>query len=369
MKFVSNLLVLNRLVSSSTSSPVWIRQKCGEMLSSAVLEPDHHGVRRILLSVLEATTSNDRLRVSLGKIFSTCPKNVSKEFYVEFLSVELVELFYERNLRPIIVETLKQMHKNFGRIVENRIFDEIFRRISSFDELKNLDEKSLTVLIDDLDDLTGDASFDSIRRFLVEKFFANLTTIFFLVENSLFFMKKRFFDVFQRLFSALTVEETSRNLLEMISDPKQFSIRFEPDENGNFRIFQSQNERIEIEQIAETLFRLVSTIERRDEIVMKIFLELLRNSTKKTERNSDFLWTEQEKLSQINQIVSLKFLEKLTAFLSENVEFIVQNLDETIEIVEIIFSSKSDDELLQMAMTICSFLLTHYDQVSATEDK
>ena len=196
--FLQQLILLNRLLTTTIKSPSWLRQKCGDLFTSILIDPNCQGVGKIFQILLDSSSapSFDRLYVSLAQILSTCPKQMSPDVYLQSIKSQIFQLFHQKKFRPILSIALNQLLKKYPKLVEKEIFDELFRLLLNVENVSSNEIATIAewdIFLNDLENLTENPSNDAIRSFLLENHLVALLNVHLALEKSFSADRQRFF--------------------------------------------------------------------------------------------------------------------------------------------------------------------------------
>ncbi|CAF0765782.1 unnamed protein product [Adineta ricciae] len=392
--FIQQIMLLNRLLSTTANSPLWLKTRCGEILTSILIHPNNQGVRQIFQTILDSSSANDRLYVSMAQILSTCPKQFKPEEYIKRMKTQLLELFHEERYTIIISLAINQLYRRFPKLMKDEIFPSLFQLLISCRDqsMKHIcTEEQLEVFIHDLYNLTSPIPNEQLRHYLSEAHLSELINIYFALEQSLSALKTRFFQILVTIFSSMENEQCFECFQRILFHQQVFSFKYVPGQESTFSlIVENDSTDNNLQLICQLLTKLLFAIENNERLVVKIFLHFLQLLVTEKISNDDLLWSESETQRNIKQLKIMEMLKSLLEYLTEHIDIFIKNVDDTIRVIQIIlekisktYQSKSsgtlltkttdeddedlpaDNEALQLVFTIASLLITHYDQLSS----
>ncbi|CAF0838761.1 unnamed protein product [Rotaria sordida] len=395
--FIQQILLLNRLLSTTINSPLWLKNHCGNILTSILINSNNHGIQQILETIFESTLPNDRLYISIAKIFSTCPKQLKPNEYIQCIKYQFIELIHNKRFMPVICISINELFKKYSKLIENEIFSILFQPlILCHNQLSNeiCTNEQLELFIDDLDNLLNIISNEQIRIYLYENYLNELINIYIALEKSLSSLKIKFFNILKILFSSMNIEICIEYFKKILFDFKYLSLKYLPDLSIKFNLIIDKNNENNIEIYCQLIIKILFSIDNNDYLIVKIFLDLLQLLITNKQLNQSYIWTENDKQLNIKQYKIMLILKYTMEYLTEHIDIFIKNVDDTIKVVQIILEKitktcqekakenlltkitidndndnddddlSSDNEALQIIFTIASLLITHYDQLS-----
>ncbi|CAM4763040.1 unnamed protein product [Rotaria magnacalcarata] len=392
--FIQQILLLNRLLSTTVSSPIWLKNRCGDLLTSILIHPSNRGIRQILETIFDSTSPNDRLYTSVARILSTCPKQLKPEEYIQRIKYQFIELIHDQRYMPVIAMAINQLLKRYEKLIEDEILSILFHPlISCRNRLLNqiCTNEQFELFINDLHNLIIIQPNEHIRIYLYENFLSELMNIYLALEHSLSPLKIKFFNIMKMLFSSMTNEIYLEYFKRILFDFKFRSLKFVPDVPSIFNLIIDENSEYNIEIYCQLITKILFSIDDNDGLVVKIFLDLLQLLITNNSSSQVLIWTENEKQTSMKQIKIMHILKYIMEYLTDHIDIFTKNVDDTIRVIQIILEKvtktcqekakenfltkiithendddlSSDNEALQIIFTIASLLITNYEQLSS----
>ncbi|CAF3583265.1 unnamed protein product [Adineta steineri] len=397
--FIQQVMLLNRLLSTTINSPSWLKKRCGDILTSILIHPNNHGIRQIFQTIFDSTTPNDRLYTSMSQILSTCPKDIQPEEYIQRIKFQLIELIHDKRYMPIICIAINQLFKKYPKLIEKEIFSNLFQPLISCQNPLTeqiCTEEQLNLFIDDLYNLISINSYEQIRIYLYENYLKEFINIYLALEQSLSVLKIKFFNILIILFSSIDMEICIDYFEKILFHMNFFSLKFLPNDSSNFNLILEKTSEYPLEIFCQLIIKLLFSIENNERLIVKFFLHLLQLLVTDKNLNQSFIWTENEKQTNLKQLKIMEILKYIMEYLTEHIDIFIKNVDDTIKVIQIILEKitktsqekskkkflikttdedddgeeeeedlSSDNEALQIIFTIASLLITHYDQLSS----
>jgi len=332
--FIQQIILLNRLLSTTINSPIWLKNHCGDLLTSILIHPNNHGIRQIFQTILDSTLPNDRLYTSMAKILSTCPKQIKPEEYIQRIQSQLIELIHDKRYMPIVCISINQLFKKYPKLIEDEIFSYLFQPLISCrnhltDEICN--EKQLECFINDLYNLIMTNPNEQIRIYLYENYLNELINIYLALEISLSGLKKSFFNILIIIFSSMDMEIFEKILFHI----EFLSLKFIPDDSASFCLIIEENSENDMEIFCQLVTKILFSIENNERIIVKIFLHLLQLLITDKKSNESLIWSENERQINIKQFQIMEVLKHIMEYLTEHIEIFIKNVDDTINVIQV----------------------------------
>lgn len=338
--FIQQIMLLNRLLSTTVNSPVWLKIRCGDLLTSILINPNNNGIRQILETIFESTTPDDRLYTSVGKILSACPKQLKPEEYIQRIKCQFIELIHDRRFMPVICISINQLLKKYPKLIADEIFSVLFEPLISCQNhsMKRIcNEQQLELFINDLYNLISIVPNEQIRTYLYENYIKELMSIYFALEKSLSSLKTSFFNCLSLLFSSMNIEICIEYLKKILFDIEFLSLKFTlPDDTSTFCLIVNENEEIVIEVFCQLIMKVLLSIENNDRLIVRTFLDLLQLLVTNNQTNSSVLWTENEQQMSLKQFKTMQILKYTMEYLAEHIDLVIKNVDDTIKVIQVL---------------------------------
>ncbi|UJR26632.1 hypothetical protein I4U23_007950 [Adineta vaga] len=396
--FIQQIMLLNRLLSSTVNSPQWLKTRCGELLTSILIHPNNHGVRQIFQTILDSTLPNDRLYISMAQILSTCPKQIQPEEYIQRIQLQLIELIHDQRYMPIICIAINQLYKKYPKLIEDEIFSRLFQplitcRNHSTNEICK--EQQLEIFIDDLYNLISPIPNEQLRIYLFKVYLYELMNIYVALDQSLSALKIKFFQILRIIFSSIEIDQFLESFEQILFSQQLLPLKYLSDQESSFSlIHENDSNNYNIQLFCQLLMKLVYSLDNNERLVVKIFLHFLQLLTTEKIFTEELLWTENETQRNWKQLKIMEILKLIMEYLTEHIDIFIKNVDDTVRVIQIILEKLSktyenkyqktfltktttdkdddddddlstDNEALQIVFTIASLLITHYDQLSS----
>jgi hypothetical protein len=330
--FIQQILLLNRLLSTTINSPMWLKNRCGDLLTSILINPNNQGIRQLFQTILDSTSPNDRLYTSMSQILSTCPKQLKPEEYFQCIKSQLIELIHDKRYMPIICISINQLFKKYRKLVEEEIFTILFQPlISCRNEVST--EEQFELFVDDLYNLIITTPNEQIRIYLYENYLNELLNIYLALENSLSSLKMKYFSILLTLFSSMDTEIFVQYFEKILFHFEDFSLKFSPDVSSKVCLIKDEHSENNIERFCQLLTKILFSMENNQRLIVKIFLHLLQLLI--TPSNQLFIRTEKEKQNDIKQFKILQVLKFIMEYLTEHIQIIIENIDDTIKVIQV----------------------------------
>ncbi|CAF3184423.1 unnamed protein product [Rotaria sp. Silwood2] len=392
-QFIQQILLLNRLLSTTINSPLWLKKQCGNLLTSILINSNNHGIQQILETIFESTLPNDHLYISIAKILSTCPKQLKPDEYIQCIKFQFIQLIHNQRFMPVICISINVLFKKYSKLIENEIFLILFQPL--FICHKNLSNEICTneqfeLFINDLYNLISIVSNEQIRIYLYENYLNELINIYIALEKSLSSLKIQFLNILKILFSSMNIDICIEYFKKILFDFKYLSLKYLPDLSIKYNLIIDNDYENNIEIYCQSIIKILFSIDNNDCLIVKIFLDLLQLLITNKQLNQASIWTENDKQINIKQCKIMLILKYIMEYLTEHIDIFIKNVDDTIKVIQIILEKititcqektkenlltkinvddddddlSSDNEALQIIFTIASLLITHYDQLS-----
>ncbi|CAF3605120.1 unnamed protein product [Rotaria sp. Silwood1] len=395
--FIQQILLLNRLLSTTINSPLWLKNHCGNILTSILINTNNHGIQQILDIIFESTLPNDRLYISISKILSTCPKQLKPDEYIQCIKFQLIELIHNKRFMPVICISINDLYKKYSKLIQDEIFSILFQPlILCQNTLSNeiCTNEQFELFINDLYNLINIISNEQIKIYLYENYLNELINIYISLEKSLSSLKNQFLNILNILFSSMNIDICIEYFKKILFNFKYLSLKYLPDISIKYNLIIDKNDDINIEIFCQSIIKILFSIENNDCLIIKIFLDLLQLLITNKQLNQADIWTENDKQISIKQYKIMQILKYIMEYLTEHIDIFIKNVDDTIKVIQIILEKitktcqeklkenlvtkrnldvdnddddddlSSDNEVLQIIFTIASLLITHYDQLS-----
>jgi len=336
--FIQQILLLNRLLSTTVNSPLWLKNRCGEFLTSIIINKNNHGIRQIFQIILDSTLPNDRLYTSMAKILSTCPKQLKPEEYFQCIKYQLIELIHDQRYMPIICITINELFKKYQKLVENEIFTILFQILISCqnhlsDEICT--EEEFEIFLNDLYNLIIIHPNEQIRIYLHENYLNELINIYLALENSLSSLKMKFFNILIILFSSIDTENFFQYYEKILFHFQYLSLKYVPNNSSKFYLIIEKNLENNLERFCQLITKILFSIENNHHFIIKIFLNLLKLLITNDYSIQTFIWTENEKQINIKQFIIMQNLKYIMEYLTEHIEVFIQNIDDIVRVIQV----------------------------------
>ncbi|CAF3852166.1 unnamed protein product [Rotaria magnacalcarata] len=337
--FIQQILLLNRLLSTTVSSPIWLKNRCGDLLTSILIHPSNRGIRQILETIFDSTSPNDRLYTSVARILSTCPKQLKPEEYIQRIKYQFIELIHDQRYMPVIAMAINQLLKRYEKLIEDEILSILFHPlISCRNRLLNqiCTNEQFELFINDLHNLIIIQPNEHIRIYLYENFLSELMNIYLALEHSLSPLKIKFFNIMKMLFSSMTNEIYLEYFKRILFDFKFRSLKFVPDVPSIFNLIIDENSEYNIEIYCQLITKILFSIDDNDGLVVKIFLDLLQLLITNNSSSQVLIWTENEKQTSMKQIKIMHILKYIMEYLTDHIDIFTKNVDDTIRVIQFV---------------------------------
>ena len=339
--FIQQILLLNRLLSTTINSPIWLKNRCGDLLTSILINPNNQGIRQIFQTILESTSPNDRLYTSMAQILSTCPKQLKPEEYIQSIKSQLIELIHDKRYMPIICISINQLFKKYRKLIEDEIFSILFQPLICCRN-QIYTEEQLELFLNDLNNLIIIVPNEQIRIYLYENYLNELINIYLALEQSLSSLKIKYFPMLLTIFSSIELELFIPYFEKLLFQFEDFSLKFTPDISSTFCLMKDENTDNNIELFCQLITKILFSIENHDRIILKLFLHFLQLLITSNQTTEAFIWTEKEKQIDLKQFKILQILKYIMEYLTEHIEIIIQNIDDTVKVIQVDRLSETD---------------------------
>ena len=336
--FIRQIMLLNRLLSTTVNSPVWLKNRCGDLLTSILINPNHHGIRQILETIVESTSPNDRLYTSVGKILSTCPKQLKPEEYFQCIKFQFIELIHDKRYMPIICISINQLYRKYSKLVEDELFSILFRPLISCQNQSSsyiCTEEQLESFINDTYNLIIMIPNEQIRIYLYENYLNELINIYLALEKSLSSLKTKFFHILTIIFSSMNIQTCIEYFKRILFHFKFLYLKFLPDLSSIFNLMIDKNDENNLEIFCQLMIKILFSIENNDCLIVKIFLDLLQLLITSNQSSELFIWTENENQMNIKQFKIMHILKHILEYLITHIDIFVKNVDDTIRVIQV----------------------------------
>ena len=336
--FIQQLMLLNRLLSTTVNSPAWLRQRCGDLLTSILIDEDQQGVRRILQTVLDSSAVNDRLYTSLAQILSTCPKQLPPEAYLSCIQSQLLELMHDPRYMPIVRIAINQLYRKSPKLIEETLFAVLFQVLLSCRERTSTgiaSEEQWESFLDDLHQLTDAVSNEAIRVYLQENHLNELINLYLAIDKSLVPSKGKYLHVLINLLSAIDQDKAVQCFEQILFRMEFVPLKFLPDQTSNFALIVDSNQDNDLEHFAQSISQLLFAIRNNERLVIRIFLHLLQLLITKNDTSQSAIWTENERKSSLQHFLVMEVLKRILEYLTDHIDIIINNVDDTICVLQV----------------------------------
>ena len=336
--FIQQIILLNRLLSTTINSPLWLKNRCGDILTSILIHPNNHGIRQIFQTILDSTSPNDRLYISMAQILSTCPKQIKPEEYFQRIKSQLIELIHDKRYMPIICISINQLFQKYPKLIEDEIFSNLFQPlISSRKHLTNqiCTEEQLEIFINDLYNLIIISPNEHIRIYLYENYLKELMNIYLALEQSLSALKTTFYNIIIKIFSSMDVEICVEYFEKILFHREFLSLKFLPNDSASFSLVIDPNCENDTEIFCQLITKILFSIENNERLIVKIFLHLLQLLITDKNSNESFMWTEDERQIDVRQFKIMEVLKHIMVYLTEHIDIFIKNVNDTIQVIQV----------------------------------
>lgn len=331
--FIQQILFLNRLLSTTVNSPMWLKKQCGDLLTSILINKNNQGIRQLLQIILDSSVPNDQLYFSISKILSTCPKQLKPEEYFQSIKSQLIELIHDKRYMPIICITINNLLKKYRNLVENELFSILLKPLITCRNDEICSDEEFERFLDDLYNLIDIQSNEEIRNYFYENYLNELINIYLALEKSLSSLKIKFFNILIRIFSSIDTEKFEKILFNF----EYLPLKYLPDDSLKFHLINEKNSENNLEIFCQIITKILFSIENNHQLIMKIFLHLLQLLITTDNQNEQiFLWTENEKQINIKQFIIMQILKNIMEYLTEHMELFIQSIDDTIRVIQVL---------------------------------
>lgn len=332
--FIQQILLLNRLLSTNINSPVWLKNRCGDLLTSILIHPNNRGIHQILQTIFDSTLPNDRLYTSVAKILSTCPKQLKPEEYIQRIKPQFLELLHDQRYMPVISISINELLKKYQKLIEDELFTIIFQPLLSC--RNHLSNERFELFIDDLFNLIVLQPNEQIRIYLLENYLNELMNIYLALESSLSSLKLKFFNIIKILFSSTPMEITIEHFKRILFNFQYLYLKFVPDISSTCNLIIDKTNPDNPEIFCQLLTKILFSIDNNDGLIVKIFLDLLQlliTNDSSTERPN--LWTEADNQIIIKQYKIMQILKHILEYLTEHIDIFIKNVNDTIKVLQV----------------------------------
>ncbi|CAF4823838.1 unnamed protein product [Rotaria sp. Silwood2] len=337
-QFIQQILLLNRLLSTTINSPLWLKKQCGNLLTSILINSNNHGIQQILETIFESTLPNDHLYISIAKILSTCPKQLKPDEYIQCIKFQFIQLIHNQRFMPVICISINVLFKKYSKLIENEIFLILFQPL--FICHKNLSNEICTneqfeLFINDLYNLISIVSNEQIRIYLYENYLNELINIYIALEKSLSSLKIQFLNILKILFSSMNIDICIEYFKKILFDFKYLSLKYLPDLSIKYNLIIDNDYENNIEIYCQSIIKILFSIDNNDCLIVKIFLDLLQLLITNKQLNQASIWTENDKQINIKQCKIMLILKYIMEYLTEHIDIFIKNVDDTIKVIQV----------------------------------
>ncbi|CAF3960135.1 unnamed protein product [Rotaria sp. Silwood2] len=337
-QFIQQILLLNRLLSTTINSPLWLKNQCGNLLTSILINSNNHGIQQILETIFESTLPNDHLYISIAKILSTCPKQLKPDEYIQCIKFQFIQLIHNQRFMPVICISINDLFKKYSKLIENEIFLILFQPL--FICHKNLSNEICTneqfeLFINDLYNLISIVSNEQIRIYLYENYLNELINIYIALEKSLSSLKIQFLNILKILFSSMNIDICIEYFKKILFDFKYLSLKYLPDLSIKYNLIIDNDYENNIEIYCQSIIKILFSIDNNDCLIVKIFLDLLQLLITNKQLNQASIWTENDKQINIKQCKIMLILKYIMEYLTEHIDIFIKNVDDTIKVIQV----------------------------------
>jgi hypothetical protein len=332
------LIRLNRFLSTTITSPLWLRHRCGHLFTSILIDKDQQGIRRLFQIILDCS-SDDRVHNSLAKILSTCPKELTPDIYVQSIRSQLIELLRHSRYMPIMCLAINQLFQKYPTLIEHELFTILFEPLNLSHRSSSTciaTEEQWEVFLNDLEHLTRPVSNEPIRVHVKETYLNGLLNIYLASEKSLSSFKERYFQILIHLFSSIDDEKTLAYFEEILCRMTFLPVKFVPEQSSGFSLIIDSNPEIHMQLCVRSISKLLFAIEHNDRLIVRLCLHLLQLLVTKNDSTCAMIWTENESQLIRQQYIIMDVLKEILEYLTEHINMIIDNIDDTIRVVQVI---------------------------------
>lgn len=336
--FIQQLMLLNRLVSTTANSPVWLRQRCGDLLTSVLTDQDQQGIRRILQTVLDSSAVNDRLYTSLAQILSTCPKQLKPDAYLSCIQSQLIELMHDPRYMPIVRIAINQLYRKYPKLIEETLFSVLFQLLSVCRDRPSTgiaSDEQWNTFLDDLDHLVDAVSNDDIRAYLEENHLNELVNLYLAIDKSLVPSKSRYLHILINLFSSIDQDKAVQCFEQILFRMEFVPLKFLPEQTSSFALIIDPEQENDLETFAQSISQLLFGIRNNDRLVIRIFLHLLQLLVTKNDSTQLAIWTEYERKATLQHFLVMEVLKRTLEYLTDHIDIIINNVDDTVCVLQV----------------------------------
>ena len=332
--FIQQILLLNRLLSTTIHSPIWLKNRCGELLTNILINKNNQGIRQLFQVILDSTTPNDRLYTSMAQILSKCPKQLQPDEYFQCITSQLIELFHHPRYMPIISIAIAELFEKYPHLVEQELFSVLFQpliacRTSSTNIICT--EEQFDVFLNDIDQLIIVHSNGQIRKYLYETYSNEFLNIYLALERSLSSLKIKYFNILIKIFSTIEPEKSIEDFDKFLFRFTYVPLKYSP--TDALIIDHATNHHPQL--FCQLLTKILFSIEHHQQLIVKLFLHFLQLLITKIPTNESFIWTEDDSQKDLQQYLLMQFLQSTLEYLSEHIELFIENLDHTIRVIQV----------------------------------
>ena len=336
--FIQQILLLNRLLTTTIHSPVWLKTRCGDLLTGILINKNNQGIRQLFQVILDSTTPNDRLYTSMAQILSKCPKQLQPDEYFQCIKSQLNELIHHPRYMPIICISINEFIQKYPHLVERDIFSVLFQPLISCRNASTdliCTEEQLEVFLNDLSNLIIIHPNESIRRYLYENYRNELLNISLALERSLSSLKLKYFNILIRIFSTIDPEKSTEDLEKLLFHFPYLPLKYLPTDSSNFHLIIDQDTNNNPEMFCQLISKILFSIDNHDRLIIKLFLHFLQLLITKNPIDDSLLSTEKETQTDLQQCHLMFFLKHTMEYLTEHIELFIENLDHTIQVIQV----------------------------------
>jgi hypothetical protein len=333
--FIQQILLLNRLVSTTINSPIWLKNRCGDLLTSILI---NQGIRQLFQIILDSTLPNDRLYTSMAQILSKCPKQLKPEEYFQCIKSQLIELIHDKRYMPIICISINELLKKYRNLVEKEIFSVLFQPLIACRNISSdliCTEEQFEEFLNDLYNLIVIHPNEQIRIYLNENYSNELINIYLALERSLSSLKIKFFNILILIFSSIDSEKSIEYFEKLFFHFQYLPLKYLPDDSSNYHLIFDKDFENNPEIYCQLITKILFSIENNQQLIIKLFLHLLQLLITKISINETSIWTQNEQQMNIKQFQIMQILKHIMEYLTEHMELFIQNIDDTIRVIQV----------------------------------
>jgi len=176
---------------------------------------------------------------------------------------------------------------------------------------------------------------EEIRIYLYENYLNELINIYLALEKSLSSLKLKFFNILIIIFSSIDRENIFEYIEKILFHFKYLSLKYLSDNSSKFQLIIEKNSENNLEIYCQLIIKILFSLENNHQLIVKIFLYLLKLLITNNQYNQTFIWTENEKQINIKQFIIMQCLKYFMEYLTEHMELFIQNIDDTIRVIQV----------------------------------